>query len=85
MPKMDGTGPRGQGAGTGRGLGPCGAGRGLGMGMGRWGCGAWGCGAGRRFFSPQNELSALETEEQMLAEELRVVREELSALKNQSK
>lgn len=25
MPKLDGTGPMGQGAGTGRGMGPCGS------------------------------------------------------------
>ena len=41
MPKMDGTGPQGQGAMTGRGFGPCGSGffrgccRGLGRGFGR--------------------------------------------------
>jgi len=29
MPKLDGTGPMGQGAGTGRGMGSCGAGSGM--------------------------------------------------------
>ena len=76
MPKLDGTGPMGQGAGTGRGMGPCGAG----MRMG------WGCRGGygrRRFISPKNELSALEDEEKMLLEELEVVKAEKEALKAQ--
>ena len=32
MPRLNGTGPMGQGAGTGRGLGPCGSGMRLGWG-----------------------------------------------------
>ncbi|MDD5099285.1 MAG: DUF5320 domain-containing protein, partial [Candidatus Colwellbacteria bacterium] len=59
MPRFDGTGPAGQGPMTGRGMGPCG--RGFGRGRG--------CGFGR-FFSPKNELSALEAEEKALKEEL---------------
>ncbi|MBU4368989.1 DUF5320 family protein, partial [Patescibacteria group bacterium] len=55
MPKLDGTGPMGQGAGTGRGLGPCGGGMRRG-----WGCrGGYGFGF-RRFISPKNEMAALE-------------------------
>ena len=78
MPKMDGTGPMGQGAGTGRGMGPCGAGNGMGR-----GCCGW-CGQGRRrFISPKNELSALENEEKMLLEELEVIKAEKEALKVQ--
>ena len=78
MPKLDGTGPMGQGAGTGRGMGPCGAGM-------RMGCrGFYGLGR-RRFISPKNELSALEDEERMLEEELTAVKEEKAALKSQKK
>jgi len=77
MPKLDGTGPAGQGPGTGRRLGSCGAGIRRG-----WG----GCGFGfRRFFSPKNELIALEGEEKMLEEELVAIREEKAALKAQKK
>ena len=71
MPKMDGTGPMGQGAGTGRGMGSCGAGAGTGRGC----CGVYGQGR-RRFISPKNELSALENEEKMLLEELEVIKTE---------
>lgn len=79
MPKFDGTGPTGQGPMTGRGAGSCG-GR---MRMGRGGC----CGGSgldfRRFFSPKNELTALENEEKMLTEELEAIKAEKEALKGQ--
>ncbi len=78
MPRLDRTGPMGQGPRTGRGLGPCG----LGLRRG-WGC--WG-GYGRRFISPKNELAALEDEEKILEEELAAVREEKTVLlKDQKK
>ncbi len=80
MPKLDGTGPMGQGAGTGRGMGPCGAGAGTGRGC----CGGYDF-SRRRFISPKNELSALENEEKMLEEELAAIKEEKSALQNQQK
>lgn len=69
MPKLDKTGPLGQGAETGRGLGSCGGGVKCG-----WHC----CGSRgfRRFASPKNELAFLEEEEKMLEEELKAVREE---------
>lgn len=81
MPKLDGTGPRGQGAGTGRGMGNCGFNdmviyRGMGLGC-RGGYGR------RRFISPKNELSALELEEQALKEELEIIKSEKEALKAQ--
>jgi len=80
MPKLDGTGPMGQGAGTGRGMGPCVGGMRRG-----WGCwGGYGYGF-RRFISPKNELAALEDEEKMLEEELTAVKEEKAALKDQQK
>lgn len=72
MPRFDGTGPVGQGPATGRGMGPCGQGN-------KRTC----CGGLRRFISPKNELAALEAEEKALEEELRVVREEKSALEDQ--
>ena len=76
MPRMDGTGPMGQGAGTGRGIGPCGAG----VNAGRWYCGA--CGRGRRMsISADNGLSALENEEKALLNELKMIKAEKEALK----
>ncbi len=78
MPKMDGTGPMGQGAGTGRGMGPCGAGNGMGRGC----CGGYGQGR-RRFISHKHDLSELENEEKMLLEELEVIKAEKEALKAQ--
>lgn len=80
MPKLDRTGPTGQGAGTGRGIGPCG----VGSEMGRGCCGGYGFGR-RRFISPENELSALENEEKMLEEELAAIKEKKSALQAQQK
>ncbi|HOY56228.1 MAG TPA: DUF5320 family protein [bacterium] len=79
MPRLNRTGPAGQGPMTGRGLGPCGGG----MRMG-YGC-RGGYGYGRRFISPKNELAALEEEEQMMVEELSAVRDEIAALKGQKK
>ena len=74
MPRLDGTGPLGQGPMTGRGIGPCRGGMvcpyGVGYGYGN-----------RRFASPKNELAALEDEEQMLKDELAAVQEEISAVK----
>ena len=78
MPRMDGTGPTGQGAKTGRGLGPCGSGaansQGRGLGMGR------GAGAGAGFRSRRSavdvkDTAALEQDEKWLEEQLRIVRE----------
>jgi hypothetical protein len=79
MPKLDGTGPMGQGPKTGRGLGPCVGGMRRG-----WGCFGGGFGF-RRFASPKNELIALEEDEKMLEEELSAIREEKAALKDQQK
>ena len=76
MPRQDGTGPMGQGMGTGRGMGSCGGGARCG-----WGCRGFGF---RRFFSPKNEMAALEDEEKMLEQELATIREEKIALKAQS-
>ncbi|PIT87763.1 MAG: hypothetical protein COU31_01155 [Candidatus Magasanikbacteria bacterium CG10_big_fil_rev_8_21_14_0_10_40_10] len=78
MPKLDGTGPMGQGAGSGRGMGSCGNSTGTRRGC----CGGYGQGR-RRFISPKNELSALEDEERMLLEDLEVIKAEKEALKAQ--
>lgn len=80
MPRLNGTGPMGQGAGTGRGLGPCGGG--MRRGRGCWGGYGYGF---RRFISPKNELAALEDEEKILKEELAAVKEEKAALQDQKK
>jgi len=79
MPKLDGTGPTGQGAKSGQGMGNCG---GLARNM------AWGCRFGsrsRKLISPKNELAALEQEEALLTEELEAVRKEKASLKDQTK
>ena len=76
MPRLNGTGPMGQGVRTGRGLGRCGNGMGIGYGC-RNGYGF------RRFISPKNELQALEDEEKMLLEELEIIKAEKQALKNE--
>jgi len=79
MPRLNGTGPMGQGAGTGRGMGPCGGG------IRRGNC-CGGSGFGfRRFVSPKNNLTALEEEEKILGEELSAVRKEKTALMDQEK
>ena len=61
MPKMNGTGPRGQGAGTGRGMGPCETNKKMGRGcFGRCGQGRGGAGLGRQRL--MSSKSALENE-----------------------
>ena len=77
MPKLDGTGPAGQGAGSGRGMGNCGGGV-----MSRNCCGRFG-GIGRRFYSSKNELSSLLENEKFLKDELAVVQEEIKAVEAQ--
>jgi hypothetical protein len=74
MPKLDGTGPAGQGPMTGRGMGNCGGGMRRGFGFG------FGC---RRFISPKNQMISLEEQEKMLEEELSVIKEERKALAGQ--
>jgi len=78
MPKLDGTGPMGQGSGSGRGMGSCGNGIGI-----RRGC----CGRNeqgrRRFISSKNGLTALEDKEKMLLEDLEAIKAEKEALKAQ--
>ncbi|HLD30869.1 MAG TPA: DUF5320 domain-containing protein [Patescibacteria group bacterium] len=80
MPKMDGTGPMGQGTMTGRGMGNCGGGT-------RHSC----CGRmqglasrfGGFFRSSKNRLQALDEEEKMLVDELEALRAEKEALAEQ--
>jgi len=78
MPKLNKTGPMGQGPRTGREMGVC-------NGAMRRGWGCWGGYGFRRFVSPKNELAALEDEEKMLENELAAIREEKTVLKSQQK
>ena len=84
MPKLDGTGPQGQGPMTGRGCGKCNGSQGTGMGVGR----GLGCRGGRRGFgrmavglSPDETKKALEIEKELLKQELEAVEKELKAQK----
>jgi uncharacterized protein DUF5320 len=69
MPRLDGTGPSGQGPYTGRGMGNC--------------RGGFGCFGFRRFFSKKNTVASLEEEEKFLKEELSALQEEKESLKDQ--
>jgi len=78
MPRLNGTGPNGQGPMTGRGLGTCG-GRVLGCGY----CGrGFGMSLERFFRSPKNQLQALEDEERALLDELEAIKAEKESLAN---
>lgn len=78
MPRLDKTGPRGQGPRTGRGFGYCppGFGQGFGYGFGRgWGRGfgpgpGWGMGFGWPFYEP-----TAKEEKEMLSQELNYLKE----------
>ena len=81
MPRLDGTGPRGQGPRTGRGLGNCpgtgGIGQGLGLGRGR------GRGFGRFCFGCpfwNNQAITKEEQKKILEEEKKQIEEELKNL-----
>ena len=80
MPKLDGTGPSGQGPKTGRGMGNCGGGRGLGWGRG-YGCGCGGGLFGRMFYTKEERVELLKDRAIMLEDELKAVKEELSEKK----
>jgi len=70
MPKLDGTGPQGQGLRTGRGMGPC-------------GCGS--CGEGergkRKFLTKEEETEMLKEELKDLESDMKAVKERLEELK----
>lgn len=73
MPRLDGTGPRGQGPMTGRGLGPCGGGYGHGRGMG------YGRGYGLSW-NPWSYRQPTATEEKaIIQDDIAALREELKA------
>ena len=76
MPKLDKTGPMGQGPRTGRGLGNCSGGQGLGWGRG-YGCGCGGGLFGRMFYTKEERNELLKNREIMLENELKAVKEEL--------
>lgn len=73
MPRMDKTGPIGDGPMTGYGFGPCGGG--TMNGKCNRGRGSWGL-----FLSPKNRLRALEDEERALMDELEVIKAEKEAV-----
>ena len=79
MPKLNGTGPNGQGPKTGRGQGACANGK-----RGLAGTG-YGCKNGRCFSGDKSELALLEYREKELEKELVLVREEKAALINLEK
>lgn len=79
MPRLNGTGPMGQGSMTGRGMGPCG--RGLRRG-GAWLSQTLGRGLKRRR-TAIDEKTSLDEEEKILKEELAQVQAEKNTLADQ--
>ncbi len=79
MPRMDGTGPMGQGSKTGRRMGRCAGGERL-----FW-CGRRTMGRGglKSSLSPEDQLKVLDEEEQDLLSDLEVIKKEKEALKSQ--
>ncbi len=77
MPKLDKTGPRGQGPMTGRGLGSCGQGLRRGFGSGR----GFGRGLGRYF--GWNTPQAKEDQKKDLSEYKKALEEELEDIKKE--
>jgi hypothetical protein len=69
MPRLNGTGPRGQGSQTGRGMGNC----------------QRNVKQDYEFSSKKNGIAYLENKEKALEEELDIIRQEKSVLKNQEK
>ena len=96
MPGFDRTGPRGEGPMTGRGLGPCGRGLGFRRGFGRRFGRGRGFGRGFGFrrgyaydYAPVEPVIvpglAKEQEKTMLENELRILQEDLEAIKKRIK
>lgn len=81
MPRLDGTGPAGQGPMTGRVMGPCGYGVAdcPFMGRGR----RIGYGFGRRWIAPENDLQALQAEYEALGADIDDLKAEKEALKRE--
>lgn len=79
MPRMNGTGPTGQGPQTGRGMGRCASGERM-----FW-CGRrmMGRGGFKLSLSPKDQLKALDEEEKALLSDLEAVKTEKEALKSQ--
>jgi hypothetical protein len=75
MPRMDGTGPLGQGSMTGRGMGKCGG--------NKRNFGGRGLGIGRSTGSPKNNLQTLEEEEKFFNDKLELIKKDKEALKKQ--
>lgn len=87
MPRLDGTGPAGQGPMTGRGMGPCGAGygygRGRGRGMGYGRCFGWGFQTSYRQPTITEEKDMVQDDVEALREELKAAEARLAELENQ--
>ena len=79
MPRINGTGPTGQGPQTGRGMGHCASGERM-----FW-CGRrmMGRGGFKLSLSPEDQLKALDEEEKALLLDLEAVKKEKEALKSQ--
>lgn len=73
MPRLDKTGPYGQGPLTGRGFGPCCGGYGKGMGPGFW---------GRRYVSRVEEKDILKEDIEDLEAELKAAKERLAEVES---
>jgi len=76
MPRLDGTGPMGQGPRTGRGMGNCNGGIGYGFGRG-YGCGCCDGYFGRMFYTKEERNKLLNDRKEALENELKAVNEEL--------
>jgi len=82
MPRLDKTGPQGQGPMTGRGLGACGSGVGYGRGLGRGrgyglGCGCPLCGFMPQVITEKQEKEMLQEQAKMLEQEIKAIKERL--------
>ncbi len=81
MPRLDGTGPNGQGPMTGRGFGPCGQGIKRKFGMRGFRCPFM----SNKPVSPTDELPALKQEKELLEQDLADIKKEIQDLENEQK
>lgn len=85
MPRLNGTGPMGQGPLTGRGLGPCGGGRAYGFSGRRGGGMGFGWRKSTGYYptlTEKEEKEALLEESNILEKELKTIKSRLNQLKN---
>ena len=83
MPRLDKTGPSGQGPMTGRGLGSCGAGAGAGAGAGRGRGNRFGMGRGPGRAFGRNWFGSRADPKKNLVEYKKFLEEELEAIKKE--